>query len=299
MAFVPAVAPLTASTFHGDSAITSTSRPVNANNVCVGIRTIRMAGLTDKERKSFAKVGGASKWRENLFTGGFPGGEAAFREWLEAGMEGEVDDLPKYLQPTTSFEKSTDSRFVPGVLETAERGEFFKAFKDAVKNVVSSSPTDNTNSTDAPAVELKFGSGDDGAPSSTIAVADRAAPTAPTDQVPPESLYEAYFPADKRNLAPHIEIVYEKNAVKDRVGVSMQEVAYNGTENYFPKEYSGMAPFIDIQYTGNLATAKVGVRMDMVSPLPSPAPPVAKGETVTTLVPGSGGGLKLDFTTQE
>lgn len=287
MAFVSGVAPLKSSSFVGEqSAVSSSARPVR--NVRVGIR---MAGLTDKERKSFAKVGGASKWRENLFTGGFPGGEAAFQAWMEEGMKGEVEDLPDYLQPTKSFEKSSDSRAIPTVLETAEKAEFFKTFKDAVSSAVSKeAPADGE---EAP-VELKFSS-EPGSGTAATAVA----PAAPTTEAPSPTLYEKYFPADKQNLAPHIDIVYGDDPKYHKVGVSMQEVSYNGTEAYFPKEYSGMAPFIDIDYNGNLATAKVGVRMDMVNPLPSIPPPVAKGDTVTKLVPGAGGGLKLDFTTQE
>jgi len=136
------------------------------------------------------------------------------------------------------------------------------------QRLVSSTPADA-----APGkAELNFSSGGDGEATATT----KAAPVPAADTgVPAESLYETYFPADVRNLAPHIEIVYENDPVKDKVGVSMQEVEYDGTEAYFPKEYSGMAPFIDIQYTRNLATAKVGVRMGMVTPLPAPAPPVA------------------------
>lgn len=240
--------------------------------------SVRMAGLTDKERKSFAKVGGTSKWRENLFTGGFPGGEEAFRKWAESGMDTEVPDLPDFLQPTTSFKKSVDSRATPTVLERVTSTEFFqkvvctKTEEPATSDAAISDFADSTEAEEPPVVE---------------------------EAAPAEALYSKFYPAEVRNLAPMISITYEKDFVKDRVGVAMSEVTASPTDVYFPKEMSGKAPFIDISYDGkNAATASISVRMADVDPLPTIAPPVAAGETFTKLVPGNSGGLKLEFEVQ-
>lgn len=59
----------------------------------------KLPGLTDLEKKSFAPMFGKSQWRENIFVGGFPGGEEAFMDWVDCGAKHAVPDLPDYLQP--------------------------------------------------------------------------------------------------------------------------------------------------------------------------------------------------------
>ncbi len=234
---------------------------------------IRMAGLTDKERKSFGKVGAGSQWRENVFVGGFPGGEEGFRDWVDKGMKDDVPDVPEFLQPKTEFKNSVDSRAKPGVLSLVEKVNFFP-------NILGTKESED----------------EEEAPAEGEAEGEPAMPKKDVDDAPPEELYAKYFPADKRNLAPKIIIQYDKSKPRDdKVGVAMFEVTAAASDLYFPADYSGMAPFIDIQYNGNLATAKVGVSMQKVENLPTIAPPVAKGETVTKLVPGNSGGLKLEF----
>lgn len=232
-----------------------------------------MAGLTDKERKSFGAVGGGSKWRENIFVGGFPGGEEGYRSWVESGMEGDVPDVPEFLQPKTEFENSVDSREKPGVLKLVEKMEFF------------------------PKLKGKEGSADSDAAEGESESETDAAETKEIDVIPSEDLYAKYFPASTRNLAPKIIIQYDKSKPRDdKVGVAMFEVTAEASDLYFPADYSGMAPFIDIQYDGsNLATAKVGVSMQKVEGLPTLTAPVPNGETITKLVAGNSGGLKLEF----
>lgn len=225
-------------------------------------------GLTDKERQSFARVGQGSKWRENVFVGGFPGGEESFLNWVEKGMGEEVPDLPEYLQPKKEFEDSKDSRAVKNVIQRLDDIEFFPDF---------------------------FGKKSDEEESASV----DSAPAPVDDDTPPdESLYARYFPRERRNLAPIITMVNENDFIKDRVSMAMGEITAQAADVHFPKEYSGKAPIISISYNGNLATASVSVKMADISPLPTIAPPVADGETVTKLVPGPGGGLKLEFEVQ-
>eukprot|EP00181_Compsopogon_caeruleus_P003212 CAMPEP_0184686060 /NCGR_PEP_ID=MMETSP0312-20130426/21175_1 /TAXON_ID=31354 /ORGANISM="Compsopogon coeruleus, Strain SAG 36.94" /LENGTH=126 /DNA_ID=CAMNT_0027140777 /DNA_START=124 /DNA_END=504 /DNA_ORIENTATION=+ len=39
-------------------------------------------------------------WKESWFTGGFPGGEGFFRQWVDDGMTGAVPDLEPERQPS-------------------------------------------------------------------------------------------------------------------------------------------------------------------------------------------------------
>lgn len=58
--------------------------------------------LTEREKASFAPVFGGSRWRENVFVGGFPGGERALFDWIDDGAEADVPDVPDFLQPNPS-----------------------------------------------------------------------------------------------------------------------------------------------------------------------------------------------------
>eukprot|EP00168_Porphyra_purpurea_P014062 TRINITY_DN397_c0_g1_i6.p1 TRINITY_DN397_c0_g1~~TRINITY_DN397_c0_g1_i6.p1 ORF type:complete len:297 (+),score=132.77 TRINITY_DN397_c0_g1_i6:116-892(+) len=122
----------------------------------------------------------------------------------------------------------------------------------------------------------------------TVGASARAAPS--SGDAPNPALYERYYPADKRNLAPHINI----SDANDKVGLSMNAVEAGFYERYYPKERLNKAPIIDIFYSGALNTASVSLKMEEVEGLPTVAV-VPKGEIQTSLVPSAGGGLRLDF----
>jgi hypothetical protein len=67
-----------------------------------------------------------SKWKENLFTGGIPGGEEFYRKWIEEGAKGNFDDMPDYLQP--SAKRIELPKKAPGLVERLNKMEFFKGF---------------------------------------------------------------------------------------------------------------------------------------------------------------------------
>ena len=234
--------------------------------------------VTDRERESFAKVGQGSQWRENVFVGGFPGGEQFYLDWVDRGMTGDVPDLPEYLQSKTPFKESVDSTKKPGILARLDATEFFQGIGEAISGDKKAEPEETAPD---PTVEMEV---------------------VPEGDAPPNpSLYEKYFPADRVNRAPEIIIEYYKktsNQLKHRVGVAMREVTASPADLYFPKEMKGKAPVINIFYSGNLSTASVTVAMKDIEGLPPLVSPQPDGETVTSLVPGPGGGLKLDFAVQ-
>lgn len=125
------------------------------------------------------------------------------------------------------------------------------------------------------------------------AMAEVAAAADP--EAPDESLYAPYFPKATRNLAPDLSFVCERDFYKDRVSMAMTEVKAKCTDVYFPKETEGKAPIIDISYNGVLTGASISVKLDDVTPLPATAPLVPAGVPAASLVPGSGGGLKLEY----
>ena len=223
---------------------------------------------TEKEPSAFGKQG-KSLWKENVFTGGMPGGEAFFKAWVEDGMKTDFPDLPQSLQASSEYKPKVAKR--TGVIPTLDNIEFFKGFsRDPDPEEASSSE-----------------STEEGEVAETT--------TVPEDEAPNDSLYAPYFPASARYLAPEIQITYEKNFYKDRVSLAMTEVTASPTDVYYPKEMKNKAPMIDISYNGNLATAYVSVKLDDVDGLPTLPPPPKKGEAVTTLSPGPGGGLKLSY----
>lgn len=57
--------------------------------------------LSDREKAS-SPTFGTSQWRDNVFVGGFPGGELALRDWIETGANDAVPDVPDFLQPRHS-----------------------------------------------------------------------------------------------------------------------------------------------------------------------------------------------------
>jgi len=235
---------------------------------------------------------GFGKWK-----GGFPGGEDFFKKWVDDGMTGEVPDLPEELQSKTPFQEPdavidprewyADMVPVPeGLISQPKVSEMIGKAGDAVANAVD----------DLAAATGTAGAAAAAASGAVTKVAKkkvggaRAAAASSSDDGPNPALYEQFYPADKRYLAPHIAI----SEANDRVGLSMNAVEAGFYERYFPKERLNKAPVIDIFYSGSLNTASVSLKMEEVEGLPAVAV-VPKGDVQTSLVPSSGGGLKLDF----
>lgn len=222
------------------------------------------------ESPVFAKPG-KSMWKENAFTGGFPGGEKFYLEWTEQGMTKDVPDMPASMQSSGEY---TEPKVEPrsGILGKLDKIEFFKgAF---VKPETSDTVETAEESEAIPSVSE----------------------SSSEDDAPNESLYAPYFPEKTRNLAPDIRMVYEKNFAKDRVYMAMTEVTASPTDVYFPKEMKNKAPIIEISYNGSsLGGASISVCLGAVDGLPTLPPTPKMGDAVTTLVPGRGGGLKLHY----
>lgn len=70
-----------------------------------------------------------TKWRENLFTGGIPGGEVFFRKWVEDGMKDKIPDLPEKLQASSQPRQKPEKD--RGILGALDRMEFIKGFVNA------------------------------------------------------------------------------------------------------------------------------------------------------------------------
>lgn len=232
-------------------------------------------------------IAGQSQWKENLFAGGFPGGEAYFKKWIEEGMGDDVPDMPRSMQPSSEFKPTTVSR--TGVLATLDKTEFFKDF-------VGKEPE-----TEEGSIETEEGGAatEKVIPFQTGIQVDEIAPDKILEtEIPSDEVYGKYFPSDKRNLAPMIDIQYNKSPY-DKVGVSMNPVNASYTDVYYPKETKNKAPFLDIFYSGSLATASVRLSLDPVEGLPTLPPPTTSNNTAVHLKQGSGGGLKLDFETAD
>ncbi|CAN8074874.1 unnamed protein product [Agarophyton chilense] len=207
---------------------------------------------------------GKSKFKENIFTGGMPGGEAFYKAWVADGMKKDFPDLPSKYQPKGTYRPKKQVK--TGTIPMLDKIEFFKGF-------TMPSGADDDGYADAPE---KPESNDSAAPS--------------------PALYEQYFPADRINRAPDISIVYENDYLKDNVSMGMTEVNASASDVYYPKEMKNKAPVIDISYNGALSYASVTVSMKLIEGPPTLAPPPkAEGDTIASLVPGSGGGLKLQF----
>eukprot|EP00172_Hildenbrandia_rubra_P000780 Plantae.Rhodophyta-Hildenbrandia_rubra.ctg14368.p1 GENE.Plantae.Rhodophyta-Hildenbrandia_rubra.ctg14368~~Plantae.Rhodophyta-Hildenbrandia_rubra.ctg14368.p1 ORF type:complete len:288 (-),score=78.62 Plantae.Rhodophyta-Hildenbrandia_rubra.ctg14368:896-1759(-) len=224
---------------------------------------LTMMATEEKEKKK-------SLWVDNAFTGGFPGGEAFFLKWTEGGMKEKVPDLDDKYQPDAKKEIKGFVRDTP----LMDKFEYFKEFVG-----ISSGDKEEKGEEE----EEEEEEGEDGG----------------EEKVPDESLYERWFPKERRNLAPMIEMVSVGDYRSDRVGMRMGEVEASAVDVWISKERKNMAPFIEIEYGGGgLGVAGVRVSMKEVQGLPTLAPPGKQGDTVTTLTPGSGGGFKLDFSVQ-
>lgn len=255
------------------------SRANSFQGACVSLKpaprvaSVRMAADKESEESPVFAKPGKSMWKESLFTGGFPGGEQFYKAWAEDGMTKDVPDMPESMQSRSEFVPKEEVK--GGILGKLDNLEFFKG------SFVKEDPVE------APPEEASGASAEP-----TISGTSES-------DAPDESLYAPYFPAHVRNLAPDIKLVYEKDFAKDRVYMSMTEVTASPTDVYFPKEMKGKAPIIEISYNGSsLAGASVSVRLDDITGPPTLPPPPKKGDAVTTLEPGRGGGLKLSYTVE-
>lgn len=229
--------------------------------------SVRMS--SEKESSVFGKAGD-SLWKENPFTGGFPGGEQFFKAWIDDGMTKDVPDMPDSMQSKTEFKPAKEKK--SGVLALLDKTEFFNDFIGKGQTDPDDEDPDSEDSETAEEEKVD------------------------ENLIPSESLYEAYFPASRRNIAPMINMVNEKDFVKDRVYLSMREVTASATDLYFPKETKNKAPIIEISYNGSsLNGASIKLSLDYVDNLPTLAPPPKSGEARASLVPGRGGGLKLEY----
>lgn len=273
MAFVPAPGLTVGARSFSGSSVSSARRASR-------VASVRMTAESGSKDSPFAAVGD-SLWKENVFTGGFPGGEAFFKAWAADGMSKDVPDMPSNMQSSATFKPPVEEK--TGLIPKLDAMEYFKgAF-------VRAEPSQAPPSSMQKGVEE--GAGEQ--------AADPTTESKDVDSPPDESLYSAYFPAKVRNLAPEINIVYEKSFAKDRVYMAMTEVTASATDVYFPKEMKNKAPIIDISYNGSsLAGASVSVRMDDIGGLPTLPNPSQVGESKTSLVPGRGGGLRVEITVE-
>lgn len=238
---------------------------------------------------------GYGKWK-----GGFPGGEAFFKQWLAEGMTGDVPDMPDELQSRTEYEApepKVDPRewyadMVPvpkGLKSKPKLSETLSAAGSAVESAVDDLASAASES--GSVVAAVASDGVSGVKKAAKKVAKKVgAASADGDAGPDPALYDKYYPADKRNLAPHINL----SDADQQVSMNMAPVESGFYERFYPKETLNKAPIIDIFYSGALSTASVSLKMAEVEGLPTPAI-VPKGEVQTSLVPSAGGGLKLDF----
>lgn len=252
---------------------------------------VRMdSNSTDSDDPKPYGSAGKSQWKDNLFVGGFPGGESFFKKWVEEGLSGDVPDIPKAFQPSSEFKPKKAIK--EGLLNALDKIEFFQGLEDLVSDIDDEDDEEEKEGSS----QVKKSSTSGNAPKSyAVEVDEEDTPSGGLDsEVPDKSLYEKYFPDEYRNKAPEIIIDYNKNS-RDRVGVAMTPVTASHTDLYYPKEMKNKAPIIDIYYTGSLKNAFVQVSFREVIP-PSKLPDTpTKGSVVTTMKEGSGGGLKLDI----
>lgn len=269
MAFVPALgATLRSNSFMGASVAPATPPRLSTVRMAEGQR----ATPPDSGTPVFGKSG-KSLWKENLFTGGFPGGEMFFRTWLDEGMMRDVPDLPDSLQPKTAY-KPKKKKESGGILEKLDAMEFFKDF-------------------------IGIGSRDDDGDDDYAGKKDKKTSKGGQRRTdsgkPDEPLYSSYFPAKTRDPAPDTRIVQEESFKKDRVYMAMKEVKASSVDVYFPKDLKGKAPIIEMFYNGSMKSAYISLRFDEVEGLPTLPPPPKRGDAVSSLVPGRGGGLRLKY----
>lgn len=254
------------------------------------VSPVRLAGHYDADGNRAAL--GYGKWK-----GGFPGGEAFFKQWLAEGMKGDVPDMPDELQSRTAYEEpepKVDPRewyadMVPvpeGLTSKPKMSEMLKSAGSAVEAAVDDVAE---AASESGAVLAAVATGGVAAAKGVKKVGKKAN-AATADEAPNPALYEKYYPADKLYIAPNINL-YEAD---QQVSMNMLPVEAGFYERFYPKETLNKAPIIDIFYSGALSTASVSLKMAEVEPLPA-VTVVPKGDVQTSLVPSAGGGLKLDF----
>ncbi|GAB0494133.1 hypothetical protein MMPV_005423 [Pyropia vietnamensis] len=213
-------------------------------------------------------------------------------------MKGDVPDMPDELQSRTAYvapEPKVDPRewyadMVPvpeGLTSKPKMSEMLKAAGAAVESAVDD-VADAANQSGSVLAAVAT-SGVATAKKEVKKVAKKA-DAAAADEGPNPALYEKYYPADKRYVAPNINV----SEADQTVSMNMLPVEAGFYERFYPKETLNKAPIIDIFYSGALSTASVSLKMAEVEPLPA-VTLVPKGDVQTSLVPSAGGGLKLDF----
>lgn len=278
---------------------TSFTRPtIDAKPQRPAFANFRMSADDKQEDEDSSPLAmlGKSLWKESYFSGGFPGGEASLRKWIEEGMTADIPDMPKAMQPSAEFIPKVLEK--TGILAALDKIEFFPGFPgdDESDDESDDEPKSQSKTKSKSMTKSKTEEAFD--PKSS----ERRKPEIPPSEIlkteiPDEDLYKKYFPSEVRNIAPEISIRYNKDRF-DRVGVAMTEVSASYTDLHFPKETKNKAPFIQIFYPNSLSAASVGVSLETVDPLPTLPVPRKAGQLVTNLVPGSGGGLKLSFETE-
>lgn len=234
---------------------------------------------------------GKTPWKDNMFVGGFPGGEGFFKKWVEEGLSGDVPDIPKAFQPTSEFKPKKIVK--EGFLAALDKLEFFEDLKDMIIS-------DDDDEEDGDEEQGQYASSNGAKPKkkSKAFVEEEEEEDKPPGsldtEVPDKSLYEKYFPDQYLNKAPQIFIEYNKSN-QDRVGVAMTPVTASPADVHYPKERKNKAPIINIYYPGSLASAHVQVSFEEVVPTTDMIKLPTKANVITSLKEGSGGGLKLDI----
>lgn len=235
---------------------------------------------------------GKTPWKDNLFVGGFPGGEGFFKKWVEEGLSGDVPDIPKAFQPTSEFKPKEIIK--DGLLAALDKLEFFQGLEDLLPGGDDDDEEDEDDEEDSQPSASSRPKSKKPKKSKAASEDDDVPPGSLDREVPDKSLYDKYFPEKYLNKAPHIFIEYNKSN-RDRVGVAMSSVTAAPADVHFPKEMKNKAPMIRIYYTGNIASAYVQMTFEEVKPPTTLPKPTMKGDVITSLKTGSGGGLKFDI----
>lgn len=267
--------------------------------------------------------------------GGIPGGEDFLQKWITEeqkgadGGGGEFSDMPDKLQPGKPLAAKLRPKIAPSFLDRVDAIEFIKKFpgqgdapapEDGEEEEADAPPTAAAVASKAveaaaacagAAVAAAQAAADmavsapgtqrakDAAAAAQSAMmrAAEAASAAADPEAPDASLYEAYYPAATRNLAPEFSFVHEKGMEESRrrVGMAMTPVTAKCTDVWFPKEREGKAPKICISYNGSdVSNASVSMTCETVEPLPATAL-VPRGQASAELRPTQSGGLKLVY----
>nr|7Y4L_WA Chain WA, CaRSPs2 [Porphyridium purpureum]7Y4L_cA Chain cA, CaRSPs2 [Porphyridium purpureum] len=260
------------------------------------------------------------QWKTE-FAGGFPGGEAFYKKWIEEGAKGDVPALEEELQPRSPNKKPTiyEEQMISnrgqqkGVDPTWKTllaggfpgGEFFfkKWIGEGAQGEVPNLDADLQPGSGSAKKTGKKEDADKSSPGGIMTPGRIMVPSGLGEEeetvdkeAPRPELYNKYFSADRLHKAP--EILFEYNKTKyDRVGVRYTEVTSKASERFFPKSRMNRAPVIEISYReGAVSTASVSLSMPEISGPPALPFPVPKGDVTTTMVTDpTTGRLKLEF----